>query len=43
MKNYPFENKFLKIYDFVTFGLKMSLAFNVPFNCLMLLINSKQF
>ena len=43
MKNNPFENKFLKIYDFVTFGLKVSLAFNVPFNCLMLLINSKQF
>lgn len=32
MKNYPFENKFLKISDFVAFGLKMSLAFNALFN-----------
>ena len=43
MKNYPFENKFLKISDFVAFGLKMSLAFSALFKCLMLLTNSKQF
>ena len=43
MKNYSFENKFLEISDFTTLGLKMSLVFNVLFNCLILLKNSKQF